>query len=95
MVSFRGVPAYNEGCLGSESALKTHRPRRWGRWAEILLFGKSPGSWLGVGSVVVELSFRGGESDALGRGLLVTVGEFSDMWVHFMGIYQAPGLPPT
>jgi hypothetical protein len=53
-------PSHDEGCLDGESTLKTHRPRRWGRWAEILLFGKSPGSWLGVGSVVVESSFRGG-----------------------------------
>lgn len=45
--------------------------------------------------MVVESSFREGGSDALGRGLIVTVGGFSDMWVHFMGIYQAPGLPPT
>jgi len=72
-------PSHDEGCLDSKSALKTTPPSTLGTLGGDLAPREESrqlvGSRIGCGRVV----FSGGGSDALGRGLIVTVGEFSDV----------------
>ena len=81
MISFHGVPAHDEGCLDSESASKTTPPSTLVTLGRDLVPREEPRQLVGsrIGGCRVVFSGGGEGSDALGRGLLVTVGEFSDV----------------
>lgn len=68
MVSFRGVPAYDQGCLGSKSALKTTPPSTLGTLGRDLVPREESRQLVGSRIGGCRVVFSGGGVRCAGKG---------------------------